>query len=278
MVPTAIKVPSPVREALGRRAHRLSGFASSLLWFDRVSSTNDVAEQLAAAGAEHGTVVVAEDQERGRGRQGRTWFSPAGSGLYVSVVLRPEELRLARGPESLAAASSVTLAAGVALAEALRTSTGLPVEIKWPNDLVVGGRKLCGVLAEASAAVGGLQHVVLGFGINVLPAAFPIELSDRATSIEAELGHAVDPAEVLAEGLACLAERTRAFASGGLGTILDRCRELSPSSSGASVEVAAPHGWYAGTTAGLDRDGALLVRLADNGEIHRVIAGEVRWH
>jgi BirA family transcriptional regulator, biotin operon repressor / biotin---[acetyl-CoA-carboxylase] ligase len=275
--PTAIDVPPEVREALGRRIGRLAGFASSTLWFDRVSSTNDVADELAAAGAEHGTVVVAENQEQGRGRQGRTWFSPAGAGLYVSVVLRPEALGLARSPASIAAASSVTLAAGVALAEAVRAATGLAAGIKWPNDLVVEGRKVCGILAEASTAVDGIRHLVLGFGLNVLPTAFPPDILNRATSIESELGRPVDAAALLAEALARLAEQTRAFAAGGIGAILDQWRALSPSCKGARVEVTTPLGWRAATTAGVDGDGALLVRLADDGGIRRVIAGEVRW-
>jgi BirA family biotin operon repressor/biotin-[acetyl-CoA-carboxylase] ligase len=135
---------------------------------------------------------------------------------------------------------------------------------------------VCGILAEASAGSGGLQHVILGYGINVLSAAYPNEIADRATSIEAELGRPVDRAAVFAESLASLAERLRESSSAvGFAGILDRWRSLSPSSSGHPVEVVSGNAWAEATTAGVDDDGALMVRAA--GTTRRVIAGEVRW-
>ena len=284
-------IPSDIANALEARRARLGSFASRVVYFETVGSTNDVADRLAADGAPHGTVVVADAQDRGRGRMGRTWFSPPGAGLYVSVVLRPEVLE---NPFALrrtvTLASSVSLTAGVAIAEAVRAATGLPAGIKWPNDLVVERRKLCGILAEACSSAGHvLQHVILGYGINVRPAAYPPDIADRATSLETELGRPVDRAEVLAESLACLAEwlpsarapderRTQEDDEGGDGfaRMLARWRELSPSSVGARVEVLQAGGTaLAGKTAGLDTDGALLVSVG--GEVRRVIAGEVRW-
>ena len=273
--PLAADLPAGFVEALAHRAARLGGFASRVVWYDSVSSTNDVAERAAAAGAAHGTVVAAECQESGRGRMGRTWFSPPGAGLYVSVVLRPGEMVGDWDARSVSVASRITLTAGVALAEGLRASTGLPVEIKWPNDLVVGPRKVCGILAEAAAAGGELRHVILGYGINVLSAAYPPDIAHRATSIEAEVGRAVDRAAVWAESLACLAERLTELSVGGFDQVLDRWRALSPSSVGARVEIVDPSGWHAATTSGVDRNGALLV-TADR-TTRRVIAGEVRW-
>lgn len=268
-------LPRDFQNALAGRAGRLGGLASRVLWYESVSSTNDLADRAASAGAGHGTVVAAECQESGRGRQGRTWYSPPGAGLYVSVVLRPEEVFGTAPVETLSGASWITLTAGVALAEALHASTGLPAAIKWPNDLVVGPRKVCGILAEAATSGTGLRHIVLGFGINVLSAAYPPEIAHRATSIEAELGRAVDRAAIFAESLACLAERLRQLASGGFDATLDLWRTLSPSSIGARVEVVSPAGWLEGTTAGVDRDGALLVKVGAT--VRRVIAGEVRW-
>ena len=273
-------LPSELAEALTRRAGRLRGFGSHLSYFDTVGSTNDVAERLAAGGAEHGTVVVAEAQEQGRGRMGRQWFSPAGAGLYISVVLRPEWLMdagHARGDTdaSVAVASSVTLTAGVALAEALRGASGLPVDVKWPNDLVVDRRKVCGILAEASVASGRLQHVILGYGINLRPAAYPPDVASKATSLESELGRALEPGVVAAESLACLAERLRELPAGGLPRILEQWARLSPSSRGAAVEVLDAGTWVTTRTAGIDTDGALLVEAP--GGVRRVIAGEVRW-
>lgn len=297
-------VPDEVIEALAARTARLGPFASRLLYFETVSSTNDVADRLAAGGAAHGTVVFAGAQESGRGRMGRSWFSPPGAGLYVSVVLRPEVLQAgadraeadsharsgkdspwadgaAAGPAApISLASIVSLTAGVALAEGIRAASGLPAEIKWPNDLVVERRKLCGILAEACSNAGqALAHIILGYGINIRAAAYPPDIANRATSLETELGRAVDRGAVLAETLAWLAH----FLPGGPGLdhpsfddMLRRWRELSPSSVGARVEVVeAGGGWVAGRTAGIDDDGALLVSVG--GELRRVIAGEVRW-
>lgn len=273
MRPAAL--PPEFAAALARRAARLGGFAARVAWFDTVSSTNDVADRLAVEGAGHGTVAAADCQESGRGRMGRVWHSPPGAGLYVSVVLRPEAMRGVSGMATPAAAARVTLTAGVALAEALRAATGLPAAIKWPNDLVVGPRKICGILAEGQASGEALRHVILGFGINVLATCYPPEIADRATSIEAELGRAVDRGAVFAESLACLAERLRQAAAGGFDEVLDAWRALSPSSVGARVQVPTPAGWTDAVTDGIDPDGALLVRAG--GTELRVIAGEVRW-
>lgn len=277
---TPVAAPPELLAALDARRGRLGAFAGLLRYFDTVGLTNDVAARLADAGAPHGTTVVAVAQERGRGRMGRTWFSPPGSGLYASVVVRPGDLAEAPGraggqPTHLGLASSVTLTAGVAIADAIRRVSGLQVEIKWPNDLVMDRRKLCGILAEAAAGAAGLDSIVLGFGVNLGVASYPPDLAGRATSIEEELGRPVDPHPLLAEILAALSE-TLAAAAEGLDSMLRRWRALSPSSSGARVEVLAGEGrWDPARTAGIDRDGALLVTRA--GTIHRVIAGEVRW-
>jgi BirA family transcriptional regulator, biotin operon repressor / biotin---[acetyl-CoA-carboxylase] ligase len=271
-------VPADITRELALRSGRLGAFAARVVYLESTTSTNDVADRLAAGGAPHGTVVTADAQESGRGRMGRSWFSPPGSGLYTSVVLRPQQVGFGRrdeGAANVTAASAVSLAAGVAIAEGIRTATGLAVHIKWPNDLLVERRKLCGILAEASATAQSVQHVILGYGINVRPAAYPTDIADRATSLETELGRDVDRAAVLAETLACLAGR---LSDGGAGfdAMLARWRELSPSSTGTKVEVVQERGgWVAGVTAGLDFDGALLVSVG--GDVRRVIAGEVRW-
>jgi BirA family transcriptional regulator, biotin operon repressor / biotin---[acetyl-CoA-carboxylase] ligase len=265
-------IPRDISGALAARSARLGALASRLVYFETTSSTNDVADRLAAEGAPHGTVVTADAQESGRGRMGRTWFSPPGAGLYVSVVLRPE---VPSAPRGVAFASAVSLAAGVALAEGIRATCGLEVAIKWPNDLVVARRKVCGILAEASSRAGLVQYVILGYGINVRPAAYPPDIAHRATSLETELGREVDRASLLAETLAGLAKWLEA-ASGSFSEMLNRWRELSPSSVGAAVEVMRPGGaWAAATTAGVDEDGALLATIG--GRAERVIAGEIRW-
>jgi BirA family transcriptional regulator, biotin operon repressor / biotin---[acetyl-CoA-carboxylase] ligase len=214
--------------------------------------------------------VVASSQTAGRGRFGRTWFSPPGAGLYISIVCR-----------AAPAAPFVTLAGGVAAADGIRTATGLPVQIKWPNDIVVEGvtparrRKLAGILAEASTGADGLQYVILGLGINLQPAAYPPELADRATSIETELGRPADGAAVLAETLAVFAGLFGELATGDSERLLERWRELAPSSRGARVEWETSEGPIAGVSAGIADDGALLVRVQDR--VERIISGELRW-
>ena len=175
----------------------------------------------------------------------------------------------------------LTLAGGVAVAEGIRAATGLPLEIKWPNDVVTPGgerpsrrRKLAGVLAEARPRRDGLQHVILGFGINISPAAYPPELADRATSIETELGRAVEPGAVLAEVLAALAAELDALgrATRRAAGALARARAVGDR-RGRRVGHAA--GRASGIAPGIADDGALLVRVGNR--VERVIAGEVVW-
>jgi BirA family biotin operon repressor/biotin-[acetyl-CoA-carboxylase] ligase len=252
---------------------QLAPLARSVLFFPTIGSTNDVAAAAAHAGDAEGTIVVADSQTAGRGRRGHRWFSPPGSGLYVSVVLAPARAR--RAPDR--ATSLLTLAAGVALAEAVERSTGLHADIKWPNDLLVGGRKLAGILAEAAAAEGGLgvATVVLGYGVNVSPASFPADLRDRVTSLESELGRSVDRAAVFGESLAAIAERYAHLLDGRFDAILDAWRQRAPRSRGARVEWDAGGGTRSGITAGIDDNGALLVDTTAG--LERIIAGEVRW-
>jgi len=265
-------LPHDFIEAFDRVSARLS-FAASPRFFSTIGSTNDEASALAAAGEAEGTTVIADAQTSGRGRQGRTWFSPPGAGLYVSVVLTPGRARLA--PER--ATSLLTLMAGVALAEGIERSTGLTPDIKWPNDLLVGRRKLAGILAEGvtHGSGGGVHAVVLGYGINVLPASYPADLADRATSLESELGRPVDRAAVCAETLAALSERYRDLVDAQYDAILDRWRERAPSRQGARVSWDTLAGPKTGTTVDIDEQGALVVRTASG--LERLNAGEVRW-
>jgi BirA family transcriptional regulator, biotin operon repressor / biotin---[acetyl-CoA-carboxylase] ligase len=263
-------LPSDLAEALRVSAPRRGRFGDPVYFFSETTSTNDVAAVLAERGAPEGTLVVASAQSSGRGRFGREWFSPPGAGLYVSIVCRDTN-----------AVPLLTLAGGVAVAEGIRAATGLPVQIKWPNDVVVAGlagerrRKLAGVLAEASTGEQGLQYVVLGFGINLRIAAFPAEIADRATSIEAELGRAPDAGVVLAETLVALEAVAGPLSHGTTDTVLERWRGLAPSACGSVVEWDTASGPLSGTSAGIANDGALLVRVGNR--LERVISGVVRW-
>lgn len=169
----------------------------------------------------------------------------------------------------------LTLAAGVAVAEAMRTSTGLPAEIKWPNDVMIGRRKLAGILAESAAHAGAEPFVVLGFGVNVREAAYPAELAARATSIEAETSRPADRAQILAEILASLAERYADLRAAKFDAILSAWRGLAPSLRSVSIEWDSPTGIMSGRAEDIDAHGALLVRVGDR--IERLVAGEVRW-
>jgi BirA family biotin operon repressor/biotin-[acetyl-CoA-carboxylase] ligase len=270
MAARAEALPGDLAQALAAAAPRLAPLASSVTYFSSTASTNDVATTLAMGGQGGGAVVIADAQTAGRGRRGRTWFSPPMLGLYVSVVLHAA-WQAAGGGRSDRARSLVTLAAGVALAEGVHVATGLPVDIKWPNDLLVGSRKLAGILAEAVAD----EAIVLGYGINIAAAAYPPELADRATSLEAELGRPVDRASVCVETLAALASRYRDLRDGRYDAILDAWRARAPGSAGRRVTWRTPAGVHTGVTAGIDADGALLVSHGDR--VERLVAGEVNW-
>jgi BirA family biotin operon repressor/biotin-[acetyl-CoA-carboxylase] ligase len=271
-------VPVPLETAFDTVGRRVGAFGSPLVYLEQTGSTNDIAAQLATAGAPHGTLVVAGSQTQGRGRQGRRWFSPPGAGLYFSLLLRP-------GPDEVLAGATrlLTLTAGVAVAEGIETATGLRPAIKWPNDLVVGDettrggrwRKLAGILAEGSASEGVVQHVVLGVGINVRDTAYPPELCDVVTSIGREVRADVSGWQVLAECVAALATRWQQVVEGRGADVLQAWRARAASIVGAAVQVETSGGTATGITSGLDEDGALVVDV--DGLPVRVVAGEVRW-
>ena len=257
-------LPSEFVEPLARAADRLGLFARQVLWYPDVSSTNDLAAALAERGTAEGCVVVANAQSAGRGRQGRSWASPPGAGLYVSTVLRPAEHAL----------PLLTIAAGVAMAEGIQSATGLVPDVKWPNDVFVGGRKAAGVLAEATSSAAG-TYVALGFGINVSPAAYPPDVAARATNLEGELGRAVDRGLLLAECLCSLAARYQDLARGRVDAVVEAWRGRAASTLGRRVQWNAAGAGLHGVAENIDEDGALVVRTSTG--LGRVTAGEVRW-
>ena len=270
--PPSDRLPADLSAALAPLGGdaRLRGIAARIVHFPTIGSTNDVAATLAASG-ERSVVVVADEQTAGRGRRGRVWFSPPGSGLYVSLLLAPA--RAASAPAR--ATALVTLTAGVALAEAVEATTGLSPDIKWPNDLLIGRRKVAGILAEGIAAAEGVALVVIGYGINVAAAAYPPELADRVTSLATELGRPVDRAALFASSLAALAARYDDLLHARVDVILDGWRRRAPASRGARVEWDGPDGRQSGRTAGIDDWGALLVRTATG--VERIRSGELMW-
>ena len=255
------QLPPELAEAIDRARDRLGRIGSTILFFQTTGSTNDDASTLG-----EGAVVIADEQTSGRGRRGHTWFSPPGSGVYVSVVMTPGQ-----STDPARATTLLTLAAGVALAEAIQSSTGLRVDLKWPNDLHLSGRKLAGILAEASRP----ESVVLGYGINIASTSYPPELRDRATSLESDLGRSVDRFPLLVETLVALARRYDDLLTGRFDAILDAWRVLAPAASGARVSWTTPDGSRSGVTAGIDEQGALLVRVDDR--VERIVSGELKW-
>ena len=262
-------VPADFAAAFDAVRARLTPLGHRVLFFNRTTSTNDLALMLSAEADAEGTVVIADEQTSGRGRLGRVWQSPAGSGLYVSIVLRPSR----GGSGGDRATGLLTLAAGVALAEAVEEVTALAPEIKWPNDLLIGRRKVAGILAEAASS--DLAHIVLGYGINVGTAALPPDVETRATSLESELGRAVPRAALCAATVAAVAQRYRDLLDGRFDAILDAWRARSRSSRDARVTWSTPAGPQSGITEGIDERGALLVRVGER--IERIVGGELEW-
>jgi BirA family biotin operon repressor/biotin-[acetyl-CoA-carboxylase] ligase len=267
-------LPPDLADAFREAQERLWPLARRVVFFNTVGSTNDVAMTL-ASDAEEGTVVVANAQTAGRGRYGRTWFSPPGTGLYVSIVLRPP----AASTEHDRVTGLLPLAAGVALADAIATVAAIRAEIKWPNDLIVRRRKLAGILAERVSNAARDRRtaapVILGYGINVAANAYPPELNERATDLQSETGRLFEKAVLCVETLATCSRRYQDLLAGRFDAILDAWRARAPASQGARVTWNTPQGIKAGVTAGIDEQGALLVQV-DHG-IERIVGGELIW-
>jgi BirA family biotin operon repressor/biotin-[acetyl-CoA-carboxylase] ligase len=266
---TSDPLPAHLAEAFAAVRARLAPIGRRVLFFNKTASTNDIALTLAADADAEGTVVIADEQTSGRGRLGRVWHSPPGSGLYVSIVLR----RSSAPASADRATGLLTLAAGVALAEAVEEVTSLRPDIKWPNDLMIGRRKLAGILAESASS--DLLHIVLGYGINVGAGRLPSDVDARATSLESELGRPADRAVLCAVTVAAISQRYRDLSDGRFDAILDAWRARSPSSRGARVTWMTPAGAESGVTEGIDDRGALLVRAG--ARLERIVGGEVIW-
>lgn len=235
--------------------------------FQETTSTNDVAEKLARDGVREGVVVFAESQTRGRGRLGRTWVSPPGKGLWFSVLLRPD-----LPPQAV---TQLTVAAATALSRAIRQQTDLATEIKWPNDILVQGRKVAGVLTELSAELDHVNHAVLGIGLNVnlTTGDFPPELRKLATSLKVGAGRPVRRAELAA---AILRELDRDYGRIGRGqfpAVADEW-EGQCTTLGRHVSIRLGDRRVTGRAESLDQDGVLQLRT-DHGHLERITGGDV---
>jgi BirA family biotin operon repressor/biotin-[acetyl-CoA-carboxylase] ligase len=232
----------------------------------RTGSTNTAALDLVQQGAKHGTVVVAEEQTAGRGRLGRTWYSEKSSGIYGSVILRP--------PFSPSAAPILTLMAGVATQRALSSVTGLDVDIRWPNDLLVNGKKVCGILTEMNAELGRLHAVVLGIGINVNHGEMPAELKPFATSLRIESQRIWSRVQIFIALLKELERYYHVLLQKGSAAIAEQWAAASTYAQGKRIRILSAGGESVATTVGVDPSGALRVRY-DDGHEEALVAGEV---
>jgi BirA family biotin operon repressor/biotin-[acetyl-CoA-carboxylase] ligase len=235
--------------------------------FQETTSTNDIAARLARGGAEEGAVIFAESQSKGRGRLGRTWLSPAGKGLWFTVLLRPDI------PPN--GATQLTVAAATALSRAITLQTGIVPEIKWPNDILIRGRKVAGILTEMSAELDHLKELLLGIGmdVNLEPGDFPPSLRKTATSLQIETEQKVNRSEL---AVAILRELDRDYdlvKKGQFEVLAEQWQERC-STLGCQVSIRVGDRVIRGRAESLDDDGALLVR-AQHGHLERIIGGDV---
>jgi BirA family biotin operon repressor/biotin-[acetyl-CoA-carboxylase] ligase len=234
--------------------------------FVETGSTNDAARQLADQGAPEGTLVLAEKQNKGRGRLGRSWLSESGAGIYASILLRP----LLKPHD----AAVLTLVAAVAASEAIEHACGLRTDIKWPNDLLLSGRKCCGILSEMQAERDEIRYVVVGIGINVNHSYFPDELQ-RATSLRIEGNQTYSRVAVICEFLRRFELLYDDLQRGSRAAVLQRWVDRSSFAFGKQVTLdLSGRKNVEGETVGLSELGNLKVKLADGG-VEEVMSGDI---
>ncbi|WP_245983277.1 biotin--[acetyl-CoA-carboxylase] ligase [Ammoniphilus oxalaticus] len=230
-------------------------------FFETVESTQTEIHALARAGAPEGTVVIADEQVKGKGRLGRSWHSPPGSGIWMSVLLRPK-LELQRCPQ-------LTLVAAVAIVETIREQTGLPLMIKWPNDLLLNGKKVCGILTELRAESDCVDYIALGIGINVSSASFPSELADIATSLSIEQqGQAPLRTPLIKRLLEKLEELYFLYVEQGFSAIKPRWEAHALMLGKPITARRVNSATLQGIAIGIDEQGALLLRMEDGRTEH----------
>jgi len=238
-------------------------------FFPTIDSTNIYAARLAREGATEGTIVIADAQSGGKGRLGRSWVSPPGVNLYLSVILRPSV--------SAGVAPQLNLLTAVAVANAIADVCQLRPVIKWPNDVLVNGKKVCGILAEMQTEAGALRAVILGIGVNINAplSAFPEELHGKASSLLLVSGRTIERSTFTASLLTHLEKYYVLWIEQGFAALRMPWEQYASEVLGKRIAVAAPEGTVTGTALGLDNDGALLVQSETDGVVHRLLAGDV---
>ena len=234
-----------------------------IVYLESVDSTNRYARELAKAGAADRTLVVAEKQTGGRGRRGRTWISPEGEGIFMSLIVRPDI--------PLCDTAKISLVTALAVADAIAKVTGLDARIKWPNDIVCGGRKVCGMLLEMDVADGKLQSVVAGVGINVHQTQFPEEIAHTATSLDLLCGRRISRKALISTFLDAFDEAMALLQDDACFMQAYRARSAT---LGQRVQVIAASETYTGTAFDLTDSGSLIVE-DEEGQRREVLAADV---
>ena len=237
-----------------------------IIYYEQLDSTNAEIARLASESAEHGTVVVADEQTAGKGRRGRQWESPAGENIYMSILLRPDCV-LDRAP-------MLTLVMAYSVAKVIRGIGFKDVQIKWPNDLVLSGKKICGILTEMQLKNTEIDFVVVGVGINVNTSKFPEELKDIATSLCLESGRAFDRRMIVESVVGYFKKAYQQFLqTQDLEFLREEYNDML-ANVGKEVRVLEPGNEYTAYARGINSEGELLVRTKE-GEEKRIYAGEV---
>jgi BirA family biotin operon repressor/biotin-[acetyl-CoA-carboxylase] ligase len=260
------KVPDILTPDMLRQRLKGSLFGKHIHHFFKVDSTNRVALELSHAGEPEGAVVLAEEQTAGRGRAGRTWHSERATGIYTTIVLRPK-LAPVQAP-------LLTMMAGLSARSAIRSQTGLDVDLKWPNDLLIDGKKLGGILTEMYAEPNQIRFVIVGIGLNVNQEQFPGELGSVATSLRAATGRPQSRLELLVWLLREFETDYNRFLAEGPASVIDRFTKVSSYARGKRVRITNGKDSFTGVTAGLGPEGLLQVQR-DSGQVVTVIAGDV---
>ena len=260
------KVPDILTPDLLRKRMKGKLFGKRVYHFFKTDSTNRVAMELGYAGEPEGAVILAEEQTAGRGRSGRNWHSERGAGLYVTLLLRP---RL-----SPVQAPLLTMLAGLSAHSAIQAQTGLSAELKWPNDILMDGKKVGGILTEMHAEPTQVRFVIVGIGINTNQEKFPADVASVATSLRKESGRTHSRLELLVRLLNEFESDYNRFLREGARYVVDRFERVSSFASGRRVRVETGFETYFGTTAGLTSDGLLQVKR-EEGPVTMVVAGDV---
>ncbi len=260
------QVPDILTPDILRQRLKGSLFGKRIHHFFKTDSTNRMGMELGYAGEPEGALVVAEEQTAGKGRAGRAWHSQRAAGIYVTLLLRPKL--------SPVQAPLLTMMAGISVHTAVQTVSGVTTDLKWPNDLMIDGKKVGGILTEMHAEPNQVRFVIVGIGLNVNQEKFPAELESVASSLAKETGRGQSRMELLVRVLQEFENDYKHFLKEGSGSVVSRFEKISSYANGKRVQVTDLRESYAGTTAGLEPEGLLRVKR-DDGKTVTVLAGDV---